>query len=81
MSRHRGSTYRNKITTPGAQIKLTREETEKVINDFLASFSTLYDGVRIEDRGAVLKAIKLEEENDDEYDSDGSLSSVSLADD
>jgi hypothetical protein len=59
------------------QIELTREETERVINDFLASFSTLYDGVTVEDRGAVLRAIKLDEEDDDGYDSDDSSSSGS----
>lgn len=81
--RPRNSTYRAKDKIPGAQIELTQEETEQVINDFLASFSTLYDGIGVEDRGAVLKAItiKVEEENDDGYDSDDSSSSRSLIDD
>jgi hypothetical protein len=62
---------------PAAQIQLTQEETEIVINDFLASISTLYDGIPIEQRGAVLQAITLCDEDDDGYDSDDTSSSGS----
>jgi len=61
---------------PAAQIELTQEETEKVINDFLASFTTLYDGISMDEYGAALKAIKLSGEDGD-YDSDDSSSSCS----
>lgn len=68
-----------------AKIELTQRETETVINDFLASFSTLYDGIPVEERGAALKAIDLDEVDDlVDYDSDdftSSCSSRSLADD
>jgi hypothetical protein len=75
-----------KERTSAAQIKLTQQETEKVINDFLATFSTLYDGIPVEERGAALKAIDLEDMGDLDYDSDdssssGSGSSRSLVDD
>lgn len=59
------------------QIELTRDETEKVINDFLASFSTLYDGVALENRGALLKSIEVGDGRNDGYDSDDSASSDS----
>jgi hypothetical protein len=63
---------------PAATIELTQQETETVINDFLASFSTLYDGVPVEDRGAALKAIDLDEADElDGYGSDDSSSSCS----
>ena len=72
---------------------LTQQETEKVINDFLATFSTLYDGIAVEERGAALRGIDLKEldalcdydsdESDDSDDSSsyGSGSSRSLVDD
>jgi hypothetical protein len=71
---------------PAAQIELTQKETEIVINDFLATISTLYDGIPVEERGAALKAIDLEDTEDFDYDSDdssssGSGSSRSLVDD
>ena len=69
---------------PAAHIELTQQETETVINDFLASFSTLYDGIPIEERGAALKAIELPGEDDSEYDDDDSSTSSdsrSLVDD
>lgn len=62
----------------GAHIELTQQETETVINDFLATFSTLYDGIPVEERGAALKAIDLEDADDlVDYDSDDSSSSGS----
>jgi hypothetical protein len=74
-----------------AQIELTQQETEKVINDFLATFSTLYDGIPVEKRGAAMKGIDTEEmdelcdfDSDDDSDvssSWGSGSSRSLVDD
>ncbi len=69
---------------PAAQIELTQRETETLVNDFLASFSTLYDNIAVEERGAVLDAIVLTEDDDTEYDSDDSSSSSvsrSLVDD
>jgi hypothetical protein len=75
-----------KERTSAAQIELTQQETEKVVNDFLATFSTLYDGIPVEERGAALKAINLEDVDDLDCDSDdssssGSGSSRSLVDD
>jgi len=76
-----------------AEVVLTQQETEKVINDFLATFSTLYDGIAVEERGAALRGIDLKEldalcdydsdESDDSDDSSsyGSGSSRSLVDD
>lgn len=66
-----------------AKFELSQQETENVINDYLASFSTLYDGVPVEQRGAALKAIVLPTEDDSDYDSDASSSSSgsSLVDD
>jgi hypothetical protein len=63
-------------------IELTQEESEKVVNDFFATFSTIYEGVNVEDRGKVLRKIVLDAEDSD-YDSDSSSSSgsVSLVDD
>ena len=58
-----------------AKFELSQQETENVINDYLASFSTLYDGVPVEQRGAALKAIVLPTEDDSDYDSDASSSS------
>jgi len=67
-----------KSALSAAQIELTQQETEKVINDFLATFSTLYDGIPVEERGAALKAIDLDEADDlVDYDSDDSSSSGS----
>ncbi|PVH69273.1 hypothetical protein DL98DRAFT_522295 [Cadophora sp. DSE1049] len=60
-----------------AKFELSQQETENVINDYLASFSTLYDGVPAEQRGAALKAIVLPTEDDSDYDSDASSSSGS----
>jgi hypothetical protein len=61
------------------KVTLTQEECETVVNDFLASFSTLYDGVSVENRGVVLREIKV----DSGYDSNdaSSTSSSSLVDD
>jgi hypothetical protein len=42
--------------------QLTDLELENVINDFLASFSTLYDGVSVEDRGKALREIEIGED-------------------
>lgn len=65
-----------------ATFELSQQETENVINDYLASFSTLYDGVPVEQRGAALKAIVLPTEDDSDYDSDATSSSgSSLVDD
>jgi len=56
-----------------AELVLTQQETEKAINDFLATFSTLYDGVPVEERGAPLRGIDLKEVDEMcDYDSDGS---------
>jgi hypothetical protein len=68
-----------------AQIELTQQETENVINDFLATFSTLYDDVPIEERGAAMRGIDIDEMNElVDYDTDDSsrsrsVSSLSLA--
>ncbi|KAE9367219.1 hypothetical protein N431DRAFT_418365 [Stipitochalara longipes BDJ] len=71
-------------------VLLTQHETEKVINDFLATFSTLYDGIPVEERGAAMRGIDMKEidelcdyESDDSDDSSGwsSNSSDSLVDD
>jgi hypothetical protein len=70
-----------------AQVELTQQETENVINDFLATFSTLYEGISVEQRGAALRGIDLAEMDDlVDYDSDdasswSSGSSSSLVDD
>jgi hypothetical protein len=74
-----------------AHIELTQQETEKVINDFLATFSTLYDGIPVEDRGAAMRGIDMEEmdelcdfDSDDDSDvssSWGSGTTRSLVDD
>jgi hypothetical protein len=54
-----------------AHIELTQQETEKVINDFLATFSTLYDGIPVEDRGAAMRGIDMEEMDElCDFDSD-----------
>jgi len=57
-------------------IELTQSECEKVVNDFLATFSTIYEGVDVEERGRAMRDIVLDEE-DSEYDSDTSSSSGS----
>jgi hypothetical protein len=58
-----------------AQVELTQQETENVINDFLATFSTLYEGITVDQRGAALRGIDLEEMDDlVDYDSDDSSS-------
>jgi hypothetical protein len=70
-----------------AQIELTQHETETVINDFLATFSTLYEGISVEERGAPLRGLNVEDMDElFDYDSDvssswGSGSSRSLVDD
>ena len=74
-----------------AHIELTQQETEKVINDFLATFSTLYDGIPVEERGAAMRGIDMEEmdelcdfDSDDDSDvssSWGSGTTRSLVDD
>ena len=61
-----------------AKFELSQQETENVINDYLASFSTLYDGVPVEQRGAALKAIVLPTEDDSDYDSDASYFGLNL---
>lgn len=62
-----------------AQIELTQQETEKVMNDFLATFSTLYDGIPVEERGAAMRGIDMEEiDKLCDYDSDDSDDSSSL---
>ncbi|CAG8949461.1 hypothetical protein HYFRA_00007691 [Hymenoscyphus fraxineus] len=63
----------DRATKPVVKIELTQQETENVVNDFLASFSTLYDGILVQDRGAALKGIVLDQEDLD-YDSDDSSS-------
>ncbi|KAH9217908.1 hypothetical protein DL95DRAFT_386042 [Leptodontidium sp. 2 PMI_412] len=70
-----------KRSKPAAKFELSQQETENVINDYLASFSVLYDGVPVEERGAALKAIVLPTEDDSDYGSDSSSSSGSLVDD
>ena len=71
---------------------LTQLEIEKVVNDFLATFSTLYDGIAVEERGAALRDIDLKEmeklcdydsdsDDSDDSSSSGSGSSRSLVDD
>jgi len=84
-SRSRKNLRCRKERKTAAQIELTEEETERVLNDFLATFSTLYDGIPVEERGAALKAIDWEDDGEFEYDSDHSLgwssSSRSLVDD
>jgi len=76
-SRHRFGDMKKVIT-----IELTQEENEKVLNDFLATFSTIYEGLSMEERGKAMREIVLEAE-DSEYDSDssGSSGTCSLADD
>ncbi|KAK0117363.1 hypothetical protein ONS96_013194 [Cadophora gregata f. sp. sojae] len=66
-----------KRSSVAAKFELSQQETENVINDYLASFSTLYDGVPVEQRGAALKAIVLPTADDSDSDSDGSSSSGS----
>ncbi|KAL2072978.1 hypothetical protein VTL71DRAFT_10302 [Oculimacula yallundae] len=68
---------------PAAKFELSQQEVENVINDYLASFSTLYDDVPVEQRGAALKAIVLPVEGDSDYESSSSWSgsSRSLVDD
>jgi len=62
------------------EIRLTQNESEVVLNDFLASFSTLYDGVPVESRGLILRELELDNGYDSD-DSDSTDSSGSLADD
>ena len=62
------------------KISLTQRESEVVINDFLASFSTLYDGIPNEERGIELSEIELNS-GYDSADSASTSSSSSLADD
>jgi hypothetical protein len=60
--------------------KLTREEVENVVNDFLAGVSTLYEGIGVGERGKALRDLGeddgVEEEDEDEegreFDSDDS---------
>ena len=72
---------------PLTHIQLTQEETELAINDFLATFSTLYDGIPVEERGDALRGINLNEipelvEDDSDSSSDlDSGSSTSSSDD
>ena len=66
--------------------KLSQKETETVVNDFLATFSSLYDDVPPEERTKVLDAIPLVEEDefensDDLYSESYTGSSDSLVDD
>lgn len=53
-----------------------------MVNDFLATFSTIYEGVDVEERGKAMRDIVLDAEGS-EYDSDtsGSSGSCSLVDD
>jgi len=77
LSRRRRVNRSVKERKPAGQIDLTQQETENVINDFLASFSTLYDGVTVEERGAALKAIALPDPDDSDSESDDSSSTSS----
>ncbi|CZT10074.1 hypothetical protein WAI453_006389 [Rhynchosporium graminicola] len=72
-----------KAPKPVAKFELSQQETEIIINDYLASFTILYDGVPVEERGAALKAIVLPTKDDSDYDSAScsSGSSRSLVDD
>lgn len=76
---------KTKAKKSAAKIELTTEETQTVINDFLSTFSKLYDGVPVEQRGAALKAVELPDDEDvfdyDSDDSSSSSSSGSLVDD
>ncbi|KAL3421247.1 hypothetical protein PVAG01_07692 [Phlyctema vagabunda] len=69
----------------GTKLKLTQQETENVINDFLASISTLYDDVPIEERATALQSVEIpsgdEYDSDDDSDGSSSTSSGSVADD
>lgn len=68
--RHPGRMLVNQFSTKKklAKIELTQNECEVVINDFLASFTTLYDEVAVEERGAVLRGVQ----PSSDYDSDNS---------
>jgi len=77
----RSSVESRKRSRPAAKFELSQQETENIINDYVASFSTLYDGVPVEERGAALKAIVLPTEDDSDYGSGSSSSSRSLVSD
>ncbi|KAG4442147.1 hypothetical protein IFR05_002360 [Cadophora sp. M221] len=81
LSSRSSSIVSRKRSKPAVKFELSQQETENVINDYLASFSVLYDGVPVEERGAALKAIVLPTEDDSDYNSDSSSSSGSLVDD
>lgn len=77
----RSDAHKSKLEKKVTKIKLTQSESEVVINDFLASFSTLYDGIPVERRGIAFREIDMNNVYDsDDTDSSGS-SSCLLADD
>lgn len=51
-----------------AEVHLSQQETETAVNDFLATFSSLYDDVPPEERGKVLESVPLVEEEEEESD-------------
>ncbi|CZR55008.1 uncharacterized protein PAC_04894 [Phialocephala subalpina] len=52
----------------GAEVHLSQQETETAVNDFLATFSSLYDDVSPEERGKVLDSVPLAEDEEEESD-------------
>jgi hypothetical protein len=72
-----------RVTIDDEDAKLSQRETETAVNDFLASFSTLYDDMPEEERTKVLDSVKVEEEGEEEDDGEtrSSSSGRSLQDD
>lgn len=68
-------------------MKLRQKETEMAVNDFLATFSSLYDDMPVDERTKVLDSVPLPEEGisdsgDDEDNSESESSRSSpLVDD
>ncbi|RDW88055.1 hypothetical protein BP6252_00087 [Coleophoma cylindrospora] len=75
-----GLRTKEKEKKPATQIELGQAETEKAINDFLATLSTLYDRVSVEQRGAALRAIEDPGKYDTDYGSDSDSDSDSDTD-
>ena len=79
----RPSAHKSKLQQKVTEITLTQSESEVVINDFAASFSTLYDGIPVERRGIAFREIDMNNvyDSDDTDSTDSSDSRGSLADD
>jgi hypothetical protein len=61
--------------------EVRQKDTETAVNDFLATFSSLYDSVPEEERGKVLDTVKVVKEGSESESDSRSTRSSSLADD